>query len=36
LVPLQSPRQPGGLAGRMGEEIFDPLPVDELAAWKGR
>lgn len=36
LVPLQSPRQPGGLAGRLGDEFFEPLPADELAAWEGR
>ena len=36
LVPLQvlpPRRQPGRLAGRVGDEFFDPLPADELRAW---
>lgn len=39
LVPLAaapSPRQPGGLEGRLGADFFDTLPEDELAAWEGR
>ena len=37
LVPLAAApasRQPGRLAGRVGDEFFDPLPADELAAWE--
>ena len=40
LLPLASPlraRKPGELKhlfkGRPSDEIFDPLPADELAAW---
>jgi prevent-host-death family protein len=38
LVPLAAPqgrRTPGGLSGHVGEEFFDPLPEEELAAWEG-
>jgi prevent-host-death family protein len=36
LMPLAAPapaRQPGRLAGRVGDEFFEPLPSDELDAW---
>jgi prevent-host-death family protein len=39
LVPLASPsagRTPGGLAGRVDDAFFEPLPEDELDAWSGR
>lgn len=39
LVPLASQpsqRQPGRLAGRVGEAFFEPLPPDDLAGWEGR
>lgn len=37
LVPLEaasSHRQPGRLAGRVGDAFFEPLPEDELQAWE--
>jgi prevent-host-death family protein len=37
LMPLaaQPPgRQPGRLAGRVGDEFFEPLPAAELDAWE--
>lgn len=36
LVPLAEPtgrRLPGRLAGRVGDEFFDPLPPEELDIW---
>ncbi len=36
LAPNATRRQPGRLAGRVGDDFFDPLPDDELAAWEGR
>jgi antitoxin (DNA-binding transcriptional repressor) of toxin-antitoxin stability system len=35
-VPLarEEPRRPGLAGGRLTEAFFDPLPADELAAWK--
>ena len=39
LVPLRAEpprRQPGRLAGRLGDEFFEPLPADELDAWERR
>lgn len=33
LEPL-SPRQPGLLAGTIGEAFFEPLPEEELGAWE--
>jgi prevent-host-death family protein len=39
LVPLAaSParRQPGGLAGKVDEAFFEPLPEEELDAWSGQ
>lgn len=37
LMPLlPSGRHPGGLSGRLGDEFFDGLPEEELAAWEGR
>ncbi|GAB3614258.1 type II toxin-antitoxin system Phd/YefM family antitoxin [Humibacter ginsengisoli] len=37
LMPLaqtEGKRTPGGLEGRVGDEFFEPLPDDELAAWE--
>ena len=37
LMPLShepAKRQPGRLAGRLGEAFFDPLPAEELQAWE--
>ena len=39
LLPLAAEparRQPGRLAGKVGDVFFEPLPEDELAAWEGR
>lgn len=39
LMPLATEparRRPGRLPGRIGEEFFDPLPEEELAAWERR
>jgi len=38
LVPLasESGRRPGRLAGRLGNEFFQPLPEEELAVWEGK
>jgi len=39
LMPLArepARRQPGRLAGKVGDEFFDPLPPGELDAWEGR
>jgi prevent-host-death family protein len=39
LVPLAAAparRQPGRLAGHVGDGFFDPLPPEELDAWEGR
>lgn len=39
LVPLEpapAQRQPGRLAGRVGDAFFEPLPEDELVAWEDR
>lgn len=34
LAPAPVRRQAGRLAGRVGDEFFDPLPEDELTAWE--
>lgn len=34
LVPEAASRQPGRLAGRIGDAFFEPLPADELDAWE--
>ncbi|MHB8763064.1 MAG: type II toxin-antitoxin system Phd/YefM family antitoxin [Deferrisomatales bacterium] len=38
LVPLcpESGRRPGRLRGRLGDDFFEPLPEEELAAWEGK
>lgn len=39
LMPLArepARRQPGRLAGKVGDEFFDPLPPAELDTWEGR
>lgn len=36
LAPETGKRQPGRLAGQLGEAFFEPLPNDELSAWEGR
>jgi prevent-host-death family protein len=39
LLPLAAEpvrRQPGRLAGKVGDAFFDALPEDEIAAWEGR
>lgn len=33
LEPLKGRRQPGRLAGAVGDAFFEPLPEEELAAW---
>ena len=38
LVPVPADgerRKPGGLTGRLGDEFFDDLPAEEVAAWEG-
>ena len=37
LCPLQAParRKPGLLHGKVDEDLFAPLPDEELAAWEG-
>lgn len=34
LAPASPQRRPGRLAGRVGDDFFDPLPEDELNAWE--
>ncbi|WP_166979529.1 type II toxin-antitoxin system Phd/YefM family antitoxin [Paramicrobacterium fandaimingii] len=34
LDPAAGKRAPGGLAGVVGDEFFDELPENELAAWQ--
>ena len=34
LAEVPSRRQPGRLAGRLGDDFFEPLPADELAGWE--
>ncbi len=34
LAPESNRRQPGRLAGRVGDEFFQPLPAEELDAWE--
>lgn len=37
LMPLATApkqRQPGRLPGRLGDDFFEPLSADELAAWE--
>lgn len=36
LAPKPPRRQPGRLAGKVGEAFFEDLPEEELAAWEGR
>ncbi|MBS4098588.1 MAG: type II toxin-antitoxin system Phd/YefM family antitoxin [Sulfuricella sp.] len=36
LAAVPARRQPGRLAGKVGDAFFEPLPEDELAAWEGR
>ncbi|MBD5803474.1 hypothetical protein AZOA_29140 [Azoarcus sp. Aa7] len=36
LAPAATGRQPGRLAGRIGDEFFEALPDTELDAWEGR
>jgi prevent-host-death family protein len=36
LAPACIKRQPGRLAGRVGDAFFEPLPVEELDAWEGK
>lgn len=36
LAPTAGQRCPGRLSGRLSENFFEPLPEDELAAWKQR
>jgi prevent-host-death family protein len=36
LAPALTRRQPGRLAGRVGDAFFEPLPDDELDAWEGQ
>jgi prevent-host-death family protein len=35
LAPADTNRTPGGLDGVVGDEFFEPLTDDELAAWEG-
>ena len=34
--PALEPRKPGLISGRVGDEFFEPLPEEELAAWEGK
>ena len=34
--PTQEPRKPGLIQGVLGDEFFEPLPEEELAAWEGK
>lgn len=38
IEPARPERKPGRMQGMMnvGDEIFDPLPEDELRLWEGR
>jgi prevent-host-death family protein len=36
LAPESGRRQPGRLAGRVGDTFFEPLSDAELDAWEGR
>lgn len=36
LAPASGKRQPGRLAGRVGDAFFEPLPAEELDAWEGK
>jgi prevent-host-death family protein len=36
LEPTPARRQPGRLAGRVGDAFFEPLSEDELQAWEDR
>ncbi len=39
LIPVpsgESSRKPGRLKGKVGDEFFESLPEEELAAWEGR
>lgn len=36
LAPETTKRQPGRLAGRIGDAFFEPLADAELDAWEGR
>jgi len=35
LAPSEEPRKPGLIQGGVGQEFFEPLPDEELAAWEG-
>ncbi len=35
-APTQEPRKPGLIHGVLGDEFFEPLPEEELAAWEGK
>jgi prevent-host-death family protein len=34
LAPRQGRRQPGRIAGRLGNDFFEPLPDEELRDWE--
>jgi prevent-host-death family protein len=39
LIPFplsDEPRKPGLVQGFVGDEFFEPLPNEELAAWEGK
>lgn len=36
LSPNRGKRQPGRLAGQVGDAFFDALPEEELASWEGK
>lgn len=36
LAPATSRRQPGRIAGWVGNEFFEALPTEELDAWEGK
>ena len=36
LAPDGGKRQPGRLAGEVGDAFFEPMPAEELDAWESR
>jgi prevent-host-death family protein len=36
LSPSRGKRQPGRLAGQVGDAFFDALPEEELVSWEGK
>ena len=36
LAPSSGKRQPGRIAGWIGDDFFEPLPAEEIDAWEGK